>query len=509
MSGRFGNLGGFIEIMFNSRGNSYIPGGGCCCNNSFGNIWGGNFGGMMPFANTYNPFGFNNFGYSNFGSMFMPQFGGSQFGGYGEFNNYGSEFGAYAQFGGSDYGCQRNNNGFGKLLGYLGVGLLGYGVGQSEGKTFGDKFSNFINTLLGNKTKKDSTDKDTNAAKNQTAENKEQKSKKTLAEVLADRKSSLKASLDQMAEIKEIENSHTEDYKKAKKALESGLSQKEILELKANTEESAKLDEELIELLKKAVKEAEDEIKANKETKLKEAEQINTKVIELQKSRKDLLEVTEGSLKLKKEIIAEAEAKLNAEKTKKISGNNEGASKQKITETEEEKKLKEDAKSKALMLIASDREKSTIYSTRPTQIPATVYDKTHMGTKGYQALDTVTTIENNDGSSVTYIDEDGDKKTGLNAEGWDRIVRLAADGSGTIEAKGLDINEKENSTITKKYDAAKNRLEETVKYNKTGIIEVYSEPNKNNGFNKKTVTNPDGKKEIYVLNKNENAWIKQ
>lgn len=162
MSGQFGSLGGIIEIMFNSRrGNSYMPGGGCCNNNfGFGNIWGGNCGAMMPFANTYNPFGFN-----NMGSMFMPQLGGynpycgSQFGGYGEFDNSGSQFGAYAQFGGSDYGCHHENNGFGKLLGLLGVGLLGYGVGHSEGKTFGDKFSNFINTLFGNKTKKDSADK--------------------------------------------------------------------------------------------------------------------------------------------------------------------------------------------------------------------------------------------------------------------------------------------------------------------------------------------------------------
>lgn len=435
MSGDFGNLSGFIEIMFNSRkGNSYMPGGGCC-NNSFGNIWGGNYGTMMPFANTYNPFGLNNFEYSNFGSMYMPQFGGcnpyggSQFGGYGEFNNCGSQFGAYAQFGGSDYGCERNNNGFGKLLGYLGVGLLGYGIGQSEGNTLGDKVSNFFNKLFGNKTEKDSVPKIEGAAPKQEA-------------------------------------SSGSNAEKAK----------------ANEAQINKTD--------------------------KDAEKA--KVNETQKAQADK---------------TKAEASTDAEKAKKqAEGNTDNISKQKstaakqteitteikkaVTETEEEKKLKADAQIKALCLVSVDRDKSKINSTRLTPVPATVYDKTHLGLKGYQALDTVTTIENNDGSSVTYIDEDGDKETGFE-NGWDRIVRLAKDGSGTIEAKGLDINEKENSTITKKYDVEKNLLEETVKYNKTGIVEVYSEPNQNNGFNRKTVTNPDGTKEIYVINKNKNAWIKK
>lgn len=412
MSGRFGSLGGIIEIMFNSRrGNSCMPGGGCCNNNFgnyFGNIWGSNCGAMMPFANTYNPFGFN-----NMDSMFMPQLGGynpycgSQFGGYGEFDNSGSQFGAYAQFGGSDYGCHHENNGFGKLLGLLGVGLLGYGVGHSEGKTFGDKFNNFINTLLGNKTKKDSAAKP------------------------AEPEPKINIDSDKVKDANSNANAGTDPTKNTQTKAETG------------TEKTKKADNN---------------------TKPGEAGQ-STPQTEIKKAN---------------------------------------------AETEEEKKLKADAQLKAKTLILTDREKTQDQIKKHAKVPMTAYDKFNItNKKAYEALDTVTTIENNDGSSITYFDEDGEKKTGLNAEGWDRIVRLAADGSGTIEAKGLDINEKENSTITKKYDAAKNLLEETVKYNKTGIIEIYSEPNKNNGFNKKTVTNPDGKKEVYVLNKNENAWIKQ
>lgn len=134
MSGFFNNLSGFLGIRFNSGGDGIYQPGGCYCNNNFfGNIWGGSYGTMMPFGNTYNPFGFN-----NFGSMFMPNYGinqcggYNQFGGYGEFNNYGSQFGAYGQFSGSDCGCNQNNNGFGRFLGYLGVGLLGYVLGKQK-----------------------------------------------------------------------------------------------------------------------------------------------------------------------------------------------------------------------------------------------------------------------------------------------------------------------------------------------------------------------------------------
>lgn len=422
MSGRFGNLGGFIEIMFNSRGgNSYMPGGGCC-NNNFGNIWGGNCGTMMPFANTYNPFCFNNLGYSNFGSIYMPTlggcnpYGGSQFGGYGEFNNYGSEFGAYAQFGGSDYGYGRSNNGFGKLLGYLGVGFLGYGVGQSEGQTFGDKFSNFINTLLGNKAKKDSADKTI-----------EQEPKINLD---GDKNK------DANADVNTTEKTQTKAQTEAK--------------AEAATEKTKKTDNNTDNAPK---------------GKSGEAEQSDTDT---------------------------------KTKTSKITA-----------ETEEEKKLKADAQLQAKILILADREKTLNAINNNAKVPITAYDKFNITNKrAYEPHDTVTTIENSDGSSVTYFDEDGEKKTGFK-NGWDRIVRLAKDGSGTIEAKGLDISNKENSTITKKYDADKNLLEETVKYNKTGIVEVYSKPNKNNSFKIKTVTNPNGKKAVYVLNKNENLWIKQ
>lgn len=119
MSGQF-NFNTIIEFMFNSRGGRNCISRGPARNDYQGNVW-SNYGNMMTSPYSYNEFG----GYNNFGNMMQPPC-------------------AYNQYEGCD-----NNNGFGKFLGYLGIGLLGYGIGNSKGDSLGDKISNFINRLLG------------------------------------------------------------------------------------------------------------------------------------------------------------------------------------------------------------------------------------------------------------------------------------------------------------------------------------------------------------------------
>lgn len=425
MSGLFSNISGFFGLRFNSgRNGGYMPG-GCCCNNNFGNIWGGNFGGIMPYSNSYsmfNPFEFNNFGCSNFGSMYMPTFGGcnpyggSQFGGYGEFNNYGSQFGGYAQFGGSGYG----NNGFGNFLGYLGAGLLGYTLGKQK------------------------TDKvEETTEKAQSSGNVEQKN-------------------------------NTQTLPEAKDAQANGNTNNTKDNTNNNSANNASGNEN---------KQNDNIISSVPNTEVKNDEVVSTinNQIASQTSNESV-------------VKSETNTKLNA----------------KVGKIEEEKKslTKEE--------IAKKKVKPLCITEDLVKLPRTSYDsKTEtkdsakITTGKYEGDKIFKVVENTDGSSVTYFNEDNDKRTGFEAEGWDKIIRLNKDGSGSIERKNTsEYDGREVGVFIEKYDSTKNLFERKITDEKKGITEIYTELNHYAEFDKKTVTDAKGTT-VYTWDKTKKDYVKQ
>lgn len=482
MSGIFSNISGFFGLRFNSGQNGgYMPGGGCC-NNNFGNIWGGNFGAMMPYNsyNMFNPFGFNNFGCSNFGSMFMQPFGGfnqfgsfNQFGGFGSFGNYGSQFGGYAQFGGCDYG----NNGFGNFLGLLGAGILGYSLGKQK------------------------TDKaEETTEKSQSSGNVEQKNN---AQAPAESKD---AQANGQATNNKTDNSTNKASGNENKQNDNIISSVPNTELKPEVKAPTAGNNEV---KSPAANKSKDETKikstdkANNSKKLEmtAAEKAKAKEKEAAEEQKEL----ENYFKNRAKQLGIDVSKDNYETMRaKVLANNPDPKAAAIYKKNLEKANEGNNKTKQSTLELNLRMIPDMGYDKETKVENGVTTITGKYSNGYEYK----VIQNADGSYVTYMDYDHDKKHGLDKDGWDIIIRRNKDGSGTVEK--LYQDDTGYGTEITKYDNEQNNynVTKTVKLTRPVATEIYTEYNDDNSYNKKTVIDAKGTTN-YTWDKTKQEYIKQ
>lgn len=421
MSGLFGNIGGFFQIMINSRGGRNHRGGYGCCHSGFqGSIWGGN---IMPYSNPFGSFG----GFNNFGSMMTPFGGYSGFDGFSGFGGFGGfdGFSGFNNFGSPSGGFNSGfNNVFGNFSGFNGIG-----------NNFNFKSNNISN------------------------ENDKKNSKEDLSVKSEDKK-----------EIKTQETKQAESNKKT---------QEDVIKIEENTEVVNKPE------VKNPV--------INKSD-------VTTPVV------KQPLEETKLKEEVKKPLSAEEKAQVKAKEKAEENAETENYLRNKAKklgidvsndnlETIREKVLANDPERAELNEKLAKPGKQGTLELNLRMIPDMDYDKE---TKVENGVTTITgkyssgyeykVIQNADGSYATYMDEDKDKKHGLDKDGWDRIIRRNQDGSGTVEQLCVD------GTETWKYDNEQNNynVTKTVKNPKTGVTEIYTGQNNDYSFDKKTVIDSKG-----------------
>lgn len=493
MSGLFSNVSGYLGLRFNSgRDAGYMPG-GCCCNNS---IWGGNFGSMMPYTGSFgmfNPIGFNNFGGSNFGSMFMPQFGGfnpfgnfSQFGG--SFGTYGSQFGGYAQFGGSSYG----NNGFGNLLGYLGAGLLGYTLGKQKAD----------NTEA-------TTEKSQTAASNQqssnasatTQANGQAETKNTNTKVTNSTPNN--AAANSTKQTSGNENSSNDEIissvpkTETKPEVKAPLSgNNEVINSVKNTANSTVTTQPNKEPIAKKEIRSKEQIEAEDNAKIEKHYRDKAKEYGIDVSKEKNIEKIKALVNAStaKATINKMDSE-NASKTNRQIATDLLVARPRVTRKVE---------------VTKTKSNETYVSMVNSQVIPPV-KVTGMGTEVTTGIDVLTeipfvSVKSKDNTTVLYKFKKGGK-----AE-WDKTflsekITVNPDGSGKIERlnneDGHDI-----SHTTFKYDSKKDLVEQTIAYEMNKTKEIYTEPNDEGSFNKKTVTDAKGTT-LYKWDATKKDYVKQ